>query len=271
MPCFLVADVLLDAVERRGGLVVPDRTLFQVPGEQLGRSKIRAFVRRRPADQDDAVVPQQADAAVGAELEHPVELIEVVAVDRGGEDAGETAVLPVDPLRQDDGGSSGQARLQGLIDAERISRCLPVIGEVGPVGIVVQGRLRQRRIQPLAIGIEHADLAQLRQRVDRIHQIAVEPRRDRLAILQQFDHSGHRDIGRLDGMGRMFGQRVREVHCVGLAARKRGSLGVERLPGHDAQHAGRHDQRKDDHHHRRRYAAERPVGFSKLSIGHGSP
>jgi len=72
-------------------------------------------------------------------------------------------------------------------------------------------------------------------------------------------------------MGGVLGQRVREVLDVGLAAIERGRLGPQRLPDHDAQHAGRHDERKRNDHHRGRYAAQRPVRVWEISIGHFSP
>ena len=50
---------------------------------------------------------------------------------------------------------------------------------------------------------------------------------------------------------------VDEVLDVGAAVRQRSLLGVERLPGHDAQHAGGHDQRKGDDHGRRSAARRR--------------
>ena len=37
-----------------------------------------------------------------------------------------------------------------------------------------------------------------------------------------------------------------EVLNLGAAARQRGRFGFECFPGHDAQHAGGHDQRKGD-------------------------
>jgi len=48
-------------------------------------------------------------------------------------------------------------------------------------------------------------------------------------------------------------------------------LGVERLPGHDAQHAGGHDKRKRDDHGRRWYPPQRPAGVWGISMGHVVP
>jgi hypothetical protein len=62
-----------------------------------------------------------------------------------------------------------------------------------------------------------------------------------------------------------------EVLDIGAAARQRRLLGVERLPGHDAQDAGGHDKRKRDDHGRRWYPPQRPAGVWGISMGHVVP
>ena len=64
--------------------------------------------------------------------------------------------------------------------------------------------------------------------------------------LSRFDHAGHRDIGRLNGVSGVLGQRVGEVLNIGIAAFQRGRFGLQRLPDDDAENAGRHHQREDD-------------------------
>src|SRR3954447_10003112 len=98
----------------------------------------------RPADQNDAIAAKQADAAVLTDLECPVEAAEIIAVDRGDQYAAETAIHPADALREHDRGPSREARLQRLIDTERVSWRFTMIGEVFPIGIVVVRCLRQR-------------------------------------------------------------------------------------------------------------------------------
>ena len=269
---FLIAEVLHDAVERRDDLVVSDRAQLEMPGEQVGSGKIRALVRQRPADQERAVIPYQADAAVGTELECPVEAVEVILVDRCGDNAAEAAVELGDPFRENDHrGAIVETGLHQLADPKRVVRCIAMVGKVTAVRDVVARCFRKRRIGPVALGIGNADPAQLRQRFRRLGQVSVEPLRLGISVFQQVDHSRHRDIDRLNGVRGMLGKRMGEVLDVGAAARQRGLLGVERLPGHDAQNAGGHDQRKGDDHGRRCYPPQRPARVWGISMGHYLP
>src|SRR6476469_1728329 len=106
-----------------------------MPGKQVRFGKVGTPVRYRPTNENGAVVAQQADGSIRAKLECPVEVVEVVAVDRGGQHAGKTAVRLADALREQDRGPPGEARLQRLTDAQLLSRGVAVMDEVSPIGV----------------------------------------------------------------------------------------------------------------------------------------
>jgi hypothetical protein len=111
----------------------------------------------------------------------------------------------------------------------------------------------------------------LGQRFRRFSQVFVESVRLGIPVFQQVHHSRHCDIDRLNGVRGMLGKRMDEVLDVGTAARQRRLLGVERLPGHDAQDTGGHDKRKGDDHGRRCDPPQRPARIWGISMGHALP
>ncbi len=215
----------------------------------------------RPAHHQRPVLVQQRDGAVLADVERVVEALEEAGIHRRQHDAAEHALRVAHGAAHHDRRLPRIAADEGRADIAPRLRIVAMNGEIRPVRIVAMGRQgMERRHPPAAGGVEHDDLADLRELHGALGHPLVQPGHldgivDRVLGHQPPCEAGQHEIDLREGQLGMLRQRARRI--LGGDARLV-ELDVARMPGAPAVHADEGQADEDDETHRRRLARPPP-------------